>query len=600
MNCTEKSLQHKDTASFVNHQDEYAVRLRQLFKEKAAEELHLNYRFKKQAVYKLIYNSKGEVSEQRLVMRNPLLVTGFFEEPETKVIYVQLEFFYRQRWQKLPVLSMENISTTSKITALANYGVDVSSINAREVINYLSFMRSCLQEDLPLNMLIRKSGWYNGKFYMPGKEAEGVYFDFADKNLQKALVAGNGNFADWHKAYEQLSQESMEARFILACSCCAPLLPLVNYKGSPLVLLYGTKGSGKTTILRMAASIWGSGDFIYACDGTMSGFELRAESLNGLPFFMDDAQLLQEKKDMQKFVQTLIYMLYNSTGKLRATKDIRTENVSRWQTFNILSSEEPLTSEEFYGGARRRIIELNLPKRLARKNISLYNDVCTYNYGFAGRKLLEYIEQEVNESLPKMYSIVRNYLYEIDNNAHDDTKITTLAIIVLADIIAHYVFDKEAGLCGRWQEDEAVLAPYTVAAKAMAEYILKQLPEEADKQEAAYFYNALMDAVSANYKSFGQINDKKEVVAVAEGYKSYGFFYKKRVYINSTVFDEMVKSFNKSALSIKKSLSDAELLVHDTDRFTTEVHLNYNGRGRGRYVCLPCNLEEKVLSKRSL
>ena len=252
-----------------------------------------------------------------------------------------------------------------------------------------------------------------------------------------------------------------------------------------------------------------------------------------------------------------------------------------------------MTSEEFYGGARRRIIELNLPKRLARENISLYNDVCTYNYGFAGRKLLEYIEQEVNESLPKMYSIVRNYLYEIDNNAHDDTKITTLAVIVLADIIAHYVFDKEAGLCGRWQEDEAVLAPYTVAAKAMAEYILKQLPAEADKKEAAYFYNALMDAVSTNYKSFGHINDQKEVVAIAEGYKSYGFFYKKHVYINSTVFDEMVKSFNKSALSIKKSLSDAELLVHDTDRFTTEVHLNYNGRKRGRYVCLPCNLEEK-------
>lgn len=597
MNYHEDNLQQntvmKSSAAEVrrNLEDAYPSRIRKLFQGNILEDLQANYSFKNQAVYKLVYNSKGEVRERRLVMRNPLLLTAFFEEPETKIVYVQLEFFYRQRWQKLPVLSMENISTTSKVTALANYGVDVSSINAREVISYLSFLRSCLQEVLTPELLLRKSGWHEGKFYLPGKDVEGVYFDFLDKNLQKALATPKGKFLEWHKAYRQLSRESLEARFLLACSCSAPLLPLINYKGSPLVLLYGCKGSGKTTILRMAASIWGSSDFIYACDGTMSGFELRAESLNGLPFFMDDAQLLQEKKDMQRFVQTLIYMLYNSTGKLRATKDIHTENVSRWQTFNILSSEEPLTSPEFYGGARRRIIELNLAHKLPRESISFYNDVCTENYGFGGRKLLQYVEQQQAGELLKMYAIVRNYLYAVDKNAHDDTQITTIALITLADILAHYVFDREAGLCKDFKEDNTVIGPYAASAREMAEYILRQLPTEAEKQDAGYFYNALMDSVSANYKNFGHINEDKEIIASAEGYKNYGFFYKNHVYIYNTVFDELLKHFNQSALSIKKALREAEFLVHDTGRFTTEVYINYNGRERGRYICLPYNVE---------
>lgn len=569
----------------------FYTRLQQLLSKQTLEELS-SYLFKPQAIYKLVYNTKGEVKDRKLVMHNPLLITAFYREPATGIIYVQLEFYYRGRWQKLPLLTSENIATTSKITTLANYGVDITSINAREVIGYLSNLRSSLQEELPMQLLIRKPGWEGKHFYLPGKATEGVRFNFTDKDLQRALAKPSGDFAVWRKAYKQLSKESMEARFILACSACAPLLPLVNYKGSPLVLLYGCKGSGKTTILRMAASIWGSSDFIYACDGTLSGFELRAESLNGLPFFMDDAQLLQGKKDMQKFVQTLIYMLYNSTGKLRATKDVRTANVSRWQTFNILSSEEPLTSPEFYGGARRRIIELNLPEKLSRDSIILYNEVCSMHYGFAGRRLLQHIEQFPLENIFNMYNYARNYLYKVDDNRHDDTQITTLTLVVIADMLTQYVtgFDENEKLPVADISEQ--ISPYAVDALKMAHYILDILPGEDKEQDAAYFYNAIMDAVSANYKNFGHVSDERDVITAAEGYRNFGFFYKQHVYINSTIFEELLKPFNQSALSIKKALRDADMLVHDPNRFTTEVHINYNGRERGRYICLPYNTAE--------
>ena len=152
----------------------------------------------------------------------------------------------------------------------------------------------------------------------------------SDGELYSSIVRAEGACQDWLNTYAKLCSESVEGRFIVACALAAPLLKQVAFKGSPLVLLYGRKGSGKSTIMRFAASVWGSEEFIYPCNGTLNGFELRAKMLNGLPFFLDDVQLMRSRADFNEFMQGFIYMMFNGYGKQRATKELASASLNRW------------------------------------------------------------------------------------------------------------------------------------------------------------------------------------------------------------------------------------------------------------------------------
>ena len=120
----------------------------------------------------------------------------------------------------------------------------------------------------------------------------------------------------------------------------APLLIGISMAVPPgeTTALLGASGSGKSTLMRFAASVWGNDNFLYPCNGTLNGFELRAKLLSGLPFFLDDVQLMRSRPDFNEFMQSFIYMLFNGYGKQRATKELGSAMLNRWQTLNILSS----------------------------------------------------------------------------------------------------------------------------------------------------------------------------------------------------------------------------------------------------------------------
>ena len=88
-------------------------------------------------------------------------------------------------------------------------------------------------------------------------------------------------------------------------------------------------------------------------------------------------------------MRAFIYMLFNGYGKQRATKELGSAMLNRWQTLNILSSETAVVTPEFYGGAARRILELHLPEALERELIGECNKTSAYCYGLAGRKMLD-------------------------------------------------------------------------------------------------------------------------------------------------------------------------------------------------------------------
>ena len=490
-----------------NETDNFITKCKQIFTpEVNVTELCQKYKLKADGIYLLHRDKQGSVFQEQMITHKPLLITGFFHEAEADITYVQLELYHAQAWHKLPLKTLEEISRTNPIITLANNNVDINISNARQVIDYLSCLRSCLQEALPQQRLCKYLGW------------------------------------------------------------------------EPLVLLYGSRGSGKSTLMRFAASVWGNDNFLYPCNGTLNGFELRAKLLSSLPFFLDDVQLMRSRPDFNEFMQSFIYMLFNGYGKQRATKELGSAMLNRWQTLNILSSETTVVTPEFYGGAARRILEISLPKALERELISECNKTSAHCYGLAGRKMLDLLEAYPAQVWQELYEKACDRLFLLDEGRHESTQLMVLALVLLADVLF--------ALIRTGRTDVAQLTPLLTDAEAMVLAVSDELENTEEQESGAYYHEALVDTVSANYDCFGYLAADSREVVNGTGYKSYGFFYGGYVYINSKVFNSFLKQFGKPAKSIKTLLRDAKLIEADAGRFTKQLNLTFNKCYRPRMVCM--------------
>lgn len=562
-----------------NKQKIFHDRCRQLFTGAVnTAELFNRYQIKETGIYLLHRDKQGSIIQEQLITHKPLLLSAFYYEAEENITYVQLELYHGGCWQKLPLKTMEEISRTNPIITLANNNADINITNARLVIDYLSCLRSCLQDVLPQQKLSKHLGWEEDVFLLPGRGLKNILFSLSDKELYASVAKPQGAWELWLATYNRLCSVSVEAHFLLSCALAAPLLERVGFKGSPLLLLYGNRGSGKSTIMRFAASIWGNDGFMYPCNGTLNGFELRAKLLSGLPFFLDDVQLMRSRADFNEFMQSFIYMMFNGYGKQRATKELGSATLNRWQTMNILSSETAVLTPEFYGGAGRRILELQLVQALPRSIISECNQISSKCYGLAGRRLLALLEKYPAEVWQDWYAKICEKLFLLADGKQESTKVMVLAVVLLADALFALIKDEAVTLD---KLDEAVLA-----SEQMIASILEKLDDTGKLESGDYFHEQLVDTVSANYDCFGYLDEKNKEVINGAGYKSYGFFHGKYVYINSKVFNGFLKQFTKPAKAIKILLRDAQLIEVDEGRFTKQLNLTFNNCYRPRMVCM--------------
>ena len=144
---------------------------------------------------------------------------------------------------------------------------------------------------------------------------------------------------------------------------------------------------------------------------------------------------MRSRPDFNEFMQSFIYMLFNGYGKQRATKELGSAMLNRWQTLNILSSETTVVTPEFYGGAARRILELHLSEALERELIGECNKTSAYCYGLAGRKMLDLLEAYPSQVWQELYEKACDRLFLLDNGKHESTQLMVLALVLLADVL---------------------------------------------------------------------------------------------------------------------------------------------------------------------
>lgn len=214
----------------------------------------------------------------------------------------------------------------------------------------LKHVIACMEKEAPTqsHIMNNECGWReNSEFYLPPLDKPCV-------NTHYKPFERKGNLVDFKESIFPLAQCNPLIVFILSYSFLPLFLKdfsIANFG----IHLYGQGSTGKTTLLRLASSIWGNQ--VEQWNGTLIGFEDLAYRHKDTLFCLDEIN--QSKIDN---IYQLIYMLGNGGGRIRFRSKEIFQSRPKFR-INYLSSGESSMKDklkdEFTGGHSVRIIDIN-------------------------------------------------------------------------------------------------------------------------------------------------------------------------------------------------------------------------------------------------
>ncbi|MEV2910488.1 DUF927 domain-containing protein [Paenibacillus larvae] len=249
---------------------------------------------------------------------------------------------------------------SKKIINLADYGLPVHSANARALASYLSRFESENEQSIQTKSVSNQMGWIKGGFLLGGRFIGQEAIQFLPKD------AGDGQTAEGfhtkgsiNKTFEalELIRHHIPVKMTTYAALAAPLLSLIG-ETSFIFELAGGTSKGKTTALRIAASLFGCPDeqkpgFFKQWNLTKVYIERYAATMNNLPLFIDDT-----KKANPKMIPPTVYQFCSGQGRGRGS--LKGSQIgATWCTVMLTTGEQKLSSFSKDGGAVGRILSLH-------------------------------------------------------------------------------------------------------------------------------------------------------------------------------------------------------------------------------------------------
>lgn len=374
---------------------------------------------------------------QHIACHHPILITKTLTNAETGNEKVRIAFRKGSfKWREITV-DKGVIASASKIVALADKGISVTSESAKALVRYLSDLENFNMYDIDRGMSTSKFGWIGDDFMPYDKNIE---FDALEqfKELYESLEP-HGSYEEWKKLVMEVRKGGRyEPRLYMAASFASILLKPLNIL--PFILnIYGASGGGKTVSIMIATSIWASPstEHSYMADptDTIVGFERKENTLNHLPLVLDDLSKTRDK--YADGFTDLVYMICSGRGKGRSNVNLGLQKIATWQNICLTNIERPLATETMRGGAINRILDFEMDDGGIFKNGNRVVSIINRNYGWAGEKFVRTIQGMDQTEIKALYD---DFLSKIKALSDDDEKeekqTIPLAVLLTADKIA--------------------------------------------------------------------------------------------------------------------------------------------------------------------
>lgn len=372
---------------------------------------------------------------------HPILPAEILENVDTGESRVTLAYFKYGDWKRITVNKEVCADNSAIVKTLGKYAIDVTSENAKYLVQYISDCIGFNPATLKPKRSINRLGW-SGNVFMPyaqdivfdgGQEYEPVY-----KNIRE-----NGDFSIW-KAHCGELRKNIVIRLAFAASAASVLIEPVNALPFVFHIWSGESGTGKTVAIMAAMSIWGNpkmGGLVKTMNTTKVGIMRSAAFLYSLPFAGDELQTMKDRWS-SNFDQ-LIYQITEGVDKVRGKARGGIEETMTWHNSFLFTGEEPITKANSRSGSKNRVIEVEVGGKLMESGNATVT-VLTENYGFAGKMLVEYLQNTETRKIQEEYKRHFDAMCQLDTT---EKQAMAMACILVADrILTELIFTDEAPL----------------------------------------------------------------------------------------------------------------------------------------------------------
>ncbi len=275
-----------------------------------------------------------------------------------------------------------------------------------------------------------------------------------------------GSFEGWQQI-AALCIGNSRLIFSVSAAFTPPLLLLLGAENGG-IHFRGGSSSGKTTCLRVAASVWGSPDSVQQWRATVNGLEGIASAHNDCLLCLDEMGQMDANE-----IGNAAYMLANGTGKLRGHKSGDSRPCKQWRLLFLSSGEISLNDhmlqvkQRARAGQEVRVLDIpadgqtygcfqnlhgfELPKIFAEHLSSL----CKSQHGTAGPLFIELlltIQAEATQKINGLMNDLSKKHVPADASGQVHRAFNRFALIAAAGELATML------KITRWEEGAAIKA----------------------------------------------------------------------------------------------------------------------------------------------
>ena len=250
-----------------------------------------------------------------------------------------------------------------------------SSLSKRKLFEYIS--SSVPQKEA---ILLAKTGFFEDAYVRSdciiGKSKNEIILD---ESIHDSTVTAEGNLRNWNDFIAKCCIGNSRLIFAISSAFASLLLNPCDMSNFGFHFV-GNSSSGKTTCLNVAASVFGSPEYVVTWKATDNALENVAFKRNDALLILDELSEISPSKAGE-----VAYMLSNGQGKKRLDKNCNARETLVWRLIFLSSGEVDLAShmaeESKTSKAGQKIRLLNIPAKADNKSFGIFEELHNFKDG---------------------------------------------------------------------------------------------------------------------------------------------------------------------------------------------------------------------------
>jgi len=385
-----------------------------------------------------LYKENVKNGEVEFISRQVPYITKCFDDVEENNVQYELKWFNDGKTynEVVPAIAL---ATKREVILLANKGLSSNDRNARFLIEYFDLFLE--KNKMKWSLVVSHLGYVGETFVHPLLDSNYRIVPPDEGELQRLnAIKSSGTVEEWIENVLVPLYDNPKALFPVIASFASILFK--EHDLTPILVdISGISSSGKTTVQKASASVWGNpSKYISSMLTTKTAIERMASFLNAFPLILDDTNTAHDPRALQQ----MIYMFGNGTGKMRGSLE-GSRGTSSWQSVFITTGENNILEYTNSQGSAARVIPItNFKfKNKDQDYFALMNKSVEKYYGSIGVEFLKRWEQQRDRFNGRFNEVTQTYQASASNNDVMRRIALHYAFVVFVAEVLNELFKKE-------------------------------------------------------------------------------------------------------------------------------------------------------------